>query len=444
LGYYLDHRLNVIVRRTQFELNKAEARAHILEGLLIALDHIDEVIATIRSSQTDEIARNALMQKFGLSEKQAVAILDMRLRRLTGLEREKIEDEYKELLALIEDLKAILASEARQRQIIKDELDDMKKKYGDPRRSEITIDTSDLDVEDLIADEEMVITLTKQGYIKRMNANVYRNQHKGGGTHNTLLFFTSTGRTYRLKAYEVPEAGSRNSRGTAMVNVLPLAVGESVTTMIDLERVQEDVNLFMVTEFGVVKRTAIEEYRNIRRSGLNAINLDEGDHLISVNVTTGDQDILIGTKLGIAIRFSESDVRLMKRAAHGVRGIKLNAGDVVVGAGVINADESEAQVFTISEEGFGKRNDAEAYTLQKRGGKGSKNFKITNKTGDVVAVEVVHNDDEVMLISEQGKIIRFNMNDIAVKKTQNLDEGDKVASIAVIPGSEIEEDVTEE
>ena len=469
LGYYLDHRLDVIVRRTQFELNKAEARAHILEGLLIALDHIDEVIATIRSSQTDEIARNALMQKFGLSEKQAVAILDMRLRRLTGLEREKIEEEYKELLALIEDLKAILASEARQRQIIKDELEDMKKKYGDPRRSEITIDTSDLDVEDLIADEEMVITLTKQGYIKRMNANVYRNQHKGGAgvigmktkeddyvtqimhvrTHNTLLFFTSTGRAYRLKAYEVPEAGSRNSRGTAMVNVLPLAVGESVTTMIDLERVHEDVNLFMVTEFGVVKRTAIEEYCNIRRSGLNAINLDEGDRLISVNVTTGNQDILIGTKLGIAIRFSEHDVRLMKRAAHGVRGIKLNAGDVVVGAGVLNTDESEAQVFTISEEGFGKRNDAEAYTLQKRGGKGSKNFKITNKTGDVVAVEVVHNDDEVMLISEQGKIIRFNMNDIAVKKgkaisgvkTQNLDEGDKVASIAVIPGAEIEEEV---
>ncbi|MBS5756830.1 MAG: DNA gyrase subunit A, partial [Veillonella sp.] len=409
----------------------AEARAHILEGLLIALDHIDEVIATIRSSQTDEIARNALMQKFGLSEKQAVAILDMRLRRLTGLEREKIEEEYKELLALIEDLKAILASEARQRQIIKDELEDMKKKYGDPRRSEITIDTSDLDVEDLIADEEMVITLTKQGYIKRMNANVYRNQHKGGAgvigmktkeddyvtqimhvrTHNTLLFFTSTGRTYRLKAYEVPEAGSRNSRGTAMVNVLPLAVGESVTTMIDLERIHENVNLFMVTEFGVVKRTAIEEYRNIRRSGLNAINLDDGDRLISVIVTTGNQD-----------------------------------GDVVVGAGVLESDESEAQVFTISEEGYGKRNEADAYNVQKRGGIGTKNFRINDKTGDVVAVEVVHNDDEVMLISEQGKIIRFNMNDIAVKKgkaisgvkTQNLDDGDKVASIAVIPASEIE------
>lgn len=468
LNYYLTHRLGVIVRRTQFELNKAEARAHILEGLLIALDHIDEVIATIRSSATDEVAKKALIEKFGLSEKQAVAILDMRLRRLTGLEREKIEDEYKELQALIADLKAILASEARQRTIVKEELDDMKKRYGDKRRSEITIDTSDLDVEDLIADEEMVITLTKQGYIKRINANVYRNQHKGGvgvvgiktkeddyvnqimhvRTHNTLLFFTSNGRCYRLKAYEIPEASSRNSRGTAMVNVLPLNVGEQVTTMIDLEKIQSDVNLFFVTKFGVVKRTNIEEFRNIRRSGLNAINLDEGDRLISVSITNGGQDILIGTKKGIAIRFSEEDARLMKRAAHGVRGIKLNAGDIVVGAGVLDSDESECQVFTISEEGFGKRNEAEAYTLQKRGGKGSKNFKITNKTGDVVAVEVVRDDDEIMLISEQGKIIRFNMNDIAVKKgkaisgvkTQNLDTGDKVASIAVVSASEMEEE----
>lgn len=466
LSHYLDHRLGVIVRRTQFELNKAEARAHILEGLLIALDHIDEVIATIRSSQTDEIAKNALMNKFKLSEKQAVAILDMRLRRLTGLERDKIEDEYKGLQALIADLKAILASEERQRQIIKDELEEMKKKYGDPRRSEITIDTSDLDVEDLIADEEMVITLTKQGYIKRMNVNVYRNQHKGGvgvvgiktkeddyvhqimhvRTHNTLLFFTSTGRTYRLKAYEVPEASSRNSRGTAMVNVLPLAVGESVTTMIDLEKIHADVNLFMVTRNGVVKRTAIEEYRNIRRSGLNAINLDEGDSLISINVTTGQDDVLIGTKKGIAIRFDENDARLLKRAAHGVRGIKLNAGDEVVGAGIIGSEDTDVQVFTISEEGFGKRNESAAYSRQNRGGKGSKNFKITDKTGDVVAVEIVKNSDEIMLISEQGKIIRFNMNDIAVKKgkaisgvkTQNLESGDKVASIAVIPAEEME------
>lgn len=468
LTHYLNHRLGVIVRRTQFELNKAEARAHILEGLLIALDHIDEVIATIRASETDEIAKNSLMSKFGLTEKQAVAILDMRLRRLTGLEREKIEEEYKQLELLIADLKAILASEDRQRGIIKDELNDMKHKYGDERRSEITIDTSELDVEDLIADEEMVITLTRQGYIKRMNANVYRNQHKGGvgvvgmktkeddyvvqilhvRTHNTLLFFTTAGRAYRLKGYEVPEASSRNSRGTAIINVLPLNVGEAVTTMIDLETVNHDLNLFLVTKHGVVKRTSIEEYRNIRRSGLNAISLGEEDRLISVCITEGGQDVLIGTRKGMAIRFSEEDARLMKRSAQGVRGIKLNAGDEVVGAGIINGTGEVCQVFTISEEGFGKRNSEDAYTLQKRGGKGTKNFRITDKTGDVVAVEIVTDDDEVMLISEQGKIIRFDMSDIAIKKgkaisgvkTQNLDPGDKVASVAIIAKEELEDE----
>lgn len=464
LEFYLAHRLEIIVRRTRFELAKAEARAHILEGLLIALDRIDEVIATIRASETDEIAKNALIEKFGLSEKQAVAILDMRLRRLTGLEREKIEDEYKELERMIADYKAILASEERQRTIIKEELTDMKTRYGDKRRSEITIDTSDLDVEDLIADEEMVVTLTRQGYIKRMNANVYRNQHKGGvgvvgmktkeddyvvqilhvRTHNTLMFFTTNGRVYRLKAYEVPEASSRNSRGTAMVNVLPLNVDEAVTTMIDMERVNPDVNLFMATQLGVVKRTAFQEYQNIRRSGLNAISLDEGDRLISVCMTTGGQDILLGTKKGMAIRFNEEDARLLKRAAHGVRGIKLNSGDVVVGAGVMTEN---TQAFTISEEGFGKRNNQSAYTLQKRGGKGAKNFRITDKTGDIVSVEIVSDDDEIMLISEQGKIIRFDMSDIAIKKgkaisgvkTQNLDAGDKVASVAVIAKSEVED-----
>ena len=472
LSHYLNHRLGVIVRRTQFELAKAEARAHILEGLLIALDHIDEVIATIRASETDEIAKNALISKFGLTEKQAVAILDMRLRRLTGLEREKIEEEYKQLELLIADLKAILASEDRQRGIIKDELTDMKNKYGDERRSEITIDTSDLDVEDLIADEEMVITLTRQGYIKRMNANVYRNQHKGGvgvvgmktkeddyvvqilhvRTHNTLLFFTTAGRAYRLKGYEVPEASSRNSRGTAIINVLPLNVGESVTTMIDLETVNHDLNLFLVTKHGVVKRTSIEEYRNIRRSGLNAISLGEDDRLISVCITAGGQEVLIGTRKGMAIRFSEEDARLMKRSAQGVRGIKLNSGDEVVGAGIINGTGEVCQVFTISEEGFGKRNSEDAYTLQKRGGKGTKNFRITDKTGDVVAVEIVTDDDEVMLISEMGKIIRFDMKDIAIKKgkaisgvkTQNLEPGDKVASVAIIAKAELEGDDEQE
>jgi len=464
LGHYLDHRLDVIVRRSRFELAKAEARAHILEGLLIALDHIDEVIKTIRSSETDEIAKNALMSKFGLSEKQSVAILDMRLRRLTGLERDKIENEYKEIEELIAELKEILASEVRQREIVKMELNEVKAKYGDARRSEITIDTSELDVEDLIADEEMVITLTRQGYIKRMNANVYRNQHKGGvgvigiktkdddyvsqimhvRTHNTLLFFTSTGRVYRLKAYEVPEASSRSSRGTAIINVLPLQVDESVTTMIDLEKVDVNANLLMVTKFGVIKRTRIEEYKNIRRSGLNSITLSDGDRLISVCLTLGEQDILIGTRKGMAIRFNEEDARLLKRAAQGVRGIKLNTGDYVVGAGVITTN---TQAFTISEEGFGKRNSQEAYGIQKRGGKGTKNFKITDKTGDVIAVEIVSDEDEVMLISEQGKIIRFDMKDIAVKKgkaisgvkTQNLENGDKVAAVAVIPRQEVGE-----
>ena len=344
----------------------------------------------------------------------------------------------------------------------------MKHKYGDERRSEITVDTSELDVEDLIADEEMVITLTRQGYIKRMNANVYRNQHKGGvgvvgmktkeddyvvqilhvRTHNTLLFFTTAGRAYRLKGYEVPEASSRNSRGTAIINVLPLNVGEAVTTMIDLETVSDDLNLFMVTKQGVVKRTSIEEYRNIRRSGLNAISLGEDDRLISVCITTGGQDVLIGTRKGMAIRFSEEDARLMKRSAQGVRGIKLNSGDEVVGAGVITDSGDACQVFTISEEGFGKRNNEDAYGLQKRGGKGTKNFRITDKTGDVVAVEIVTDHDEVMLISEQGKIIRFDMKDIAVKKgkaisgvkTQSLDAGDKVASVAIIAKSELEEE----
>ncbi len=464
LNHYLAHRLEVVVRRAGFELAKAEARAHILDGLLIALDHIDEVIATIRASETDDIAKAGLIAKFGLSEKQAIAILDMRLRRLTGLEREKIEEEHRALLALIADLKEVLVSESRQRGIIKEELLEVKERYGDKRRSEITIDDSELDVEDLIANEEMVITLTRQGYIKRMNANVYRNQHKGGvgvvgmkpkeddfveriihsQAHNTILFFTSMGRVYRLKVYEIPEASSRNSRGTAMVNVLPLQVGESVTTFIDLEEADENTRLLMVTEKGVVKRTKLEEYKNIRRSGLIAISLVEGDRLISVCTTLGGEDVLLGTRKGMAIRFNEEDTKLLKRAAQGVRGIRLNAGDYVVGAGIIKPG---CQVYTITEEGYGKRNNEDVYTLQKRGGKGAKNFRITDKTGDVVAVGIDMADNELMLVSEQGKIIRFDMEDIAVKKgkvisgvrLQKLDMGDKVAAVAVIVGKGNEE-----
>ena len=465
LQHYLAHRIDVIVRRTRFDLNKAEARLHILEGLLIALDHIDEVIRTIRASATDLEAKEALMTKFGLTEKQAVAILDMRLRRLTGLEREKIEEEHRNLVALIADLKDILANESRQMTIVKEELAEVKERYSDARRSEITIDTSEMSDEDLIADEEMVVTLTREGYIKRINANVYRNQHKGGmgvvgmktkeedyvaqilhvRTHSTLLFFTDRGRVYRIKAHEIMEASSRNSRGTAIVNVLPLATGEEVTTMIDLEKTNPGQFLFMITEQGIVKRTELEEYRNIRRSGLNSIALDDNDKLISVLLTDGKADVLIGTRLGMAIRFNEEDVRPLKRAARGVRGIKLKKDDVVVGAGMLTAGK---QVLTVSEEGYGKRTDMEAYNVQKRGGMGTKNYRITDKTGEIVGMEIVSDEDEVIIISEQGKVIRFDMNAVSVKKgkavsgvrLQNLETGDKVAAVALVKPIKVEEE----
>ena len=469
LQHYLEHRIEVIVRRTRFDLNKAEARLHILEGLLIALDHIDEVIRTIRASENDQVAKDALMTKFGLSEKQAVAILDMRLRRLTGLEREKIEEEHQNLVALIADLKDILASENRQMIIVKEELADVKERYNDKRRSEITIDTSDMSDEDLIADEEMVVTLTREGYIKRINANVYRNQHKGGmgvtgmktkeedyvaqilhvRTHSTLLFFTDRGRVYRIKAHEIMEASSRNSRGTAIVNVLPLAPGEEVTTMIDLEKTNPEQFLFMITEQGIVKRTEISEYNNIRKSGLNSIALDDNDKLISVLLTDGNMDVLIGTRLGMAIRFQEGDVRPLKRAARGVRGIKLKKDDVVVGAGILAPGK---QVLTVSEEGYGKRTDMEAYNVQKRGGMGTKNYRITDKTGEIIGMEIVSDEDEVIIISEQGKVIRFDMNAVSVKKgkavsgvrLQNLETGDKVAAVALVKPIKVEEKEEEE
>lgn len=470
LVHYLNHRREVIIRRTQFELDKAEARAHILEGLLIALDHIDEVIKTIRASETDVVAKEALITKFGLSERQATAILDMRLRRLTGLERDKIEAEFDELQAQIAEFKAILASEEKQMAIIKEELIAIKDKYGDKRRSKITIDTSELTEEDLIADEEMVVTLTREGYIKRIKANVYRNQHKGGmgvvgmktkdedyvsqilhvTSHSTLLFFTNFGRVYRIKAYEIMEAASRNSRGTAIINLLPLESEETVSIMIDLETANLDHNLLMVTKNGIVKRTALHEYQNIRRSGLNSIALRDGDKLISVCLTDGNDEILIGTKKGMAIRFPETDARLLKRAAQGVRGIKLNDGDEVVGAGVLREG---MQVFTVSEGGYGKRTEIEAYALQKRGGKGSKNYRITKKTGDIIAVEVVENTDEILIISEKGIVIRFNVNSVAIKKgravsgviLQTLAEDDRMASMTIIrEDASIEEDEKED
>ena len=457
LSYYLEHRKVVVTRRCRFELDKALARAHILEGLLIALDHIDEVIKTIRESATDEIAKNALMSKFDLSEKQSIAILDMRLRRLTGLERDKIQEEYAELEKTIDYLRSVLADEHKLMGIIRDELLETKKKYADKRRTQIEADTSELNVEDLIPNERMVLTLTRRGYIKRINANVYHTQNKGGrgikgmatkdedavnhllytSAHNTVLFFTNLGRVYRLKSYEIPEANSRNSKGIAAINLLPLSQGEKVNALIDVDQVDPQANLFMATERGLVKKTSLQEFSNVRRNGLIAISLMDGDHLAKVRMTKGDQNIILATKQGMAICFKETDVRPMGRNTRGVRGITLAEDDMVIGADIL-ADDS--QVLTVSEEGFGKRNNVDAYKVQRRGGKGVKNFKITPKTGVIVGVEVVRNTQELILITSNGIVIRTDIESIGVKKGRNtsgvkiqrLEENDKVAALDTI------------
>jgi len=465
LVYYLAHQKEVITRRSKFELDKALARAHILEGLLIALDHIDEVIQTIRASQNDEIAKSALMSKFGLSDKQSVAILDMRLRRLTGLEREKIEAEYKELEERIAYLRSVLADEHKVMEIVKTELLDVRKRFADARRTQIVADSSEFEVEDMIPDERMVLTLTRRGYIKRINANVYHTQSKGGrgvkgmstkeedtvnhllftSSLNTVLFFTNLGRVYQLKAYEIPEANSRNSRGIAAVNLLPLSSNEKVNAAIDLDQVDPSMNLFMVTKRGRVKKTALPEFRNVRRNGLIAISLEADDRLAEVRLTTGDQNIILATKQGMAICFNEKDVRTMGRNARGVRGITLTDDDIVIGADVL---EPDCQVLTVSEEGFGKRNNIDAYKVQNRGGKGVKNFKITSKTGCIVGVEVVRADQQLMLITTNGIVIRTDIDGIGIKKGRNtsgvkiqkMETNDKVAALDTIT---IEGDVDE-
>lgn len=457
LNYYLDHQKQVITRRSQFELNKALARAHILEGLLIALDHIDEVIRMIRESANDDVAKSSLMQSFGLSEKQAIAILDMRLRRLTGLEREKIEEEYKELEERIAYLRAVLADEHKVMEIVKQELLEAKKRFSDIRRTQLVADSSELGVEDMIPDERMVLTLTRRGYVKRMNANVYHTQNKGGrgvrgmGTKeedtvnhllytsslHTVLFFTNLGRVYRLKAYEIPEANNRNSKGIAAINILPLDEGEKVNALIDLDQADLSMHLFMATEQGLVKKTPLIEFKNVRRNGLIAISLVEGDHLAKVRLTKGDQRIILATKQGMAICFNENDVRPTGRNTRGVRGISLAPDDLVIGADVLAL---ECQVLTVSEEGFGKRNNMDAYNIQRRGGKGVKNFKITQKTGAIVGVEVVREEQELMLITTNGIVIRTDIESIGVKKGRNtsgvkiqkLEENDKVAALDTI------------
>lgn len=453
LYYYLEHQKDVIVRRTKFELNKAKARAHILEGLKIALDNLDAVIRTIRESQTGDIAKAALMERFSLSDKQSQAILDLRLQRLTGLEREKIEDEYREIMKMIEWLESVLADDQKVLDIIKDELTEVKRKFGDDRRSVITIDTSKMNMEDLIAEEDIAITLTHGNYIKRLPVDTYRTQKRGGRgvagmgtkeedfverlfvttTHHNIMFFTSRGRVYRIKGYEIPEAG-RTAKGTAIVNLLPLESNEKITAVIPIKEFNADHYLFMATKKGIVKKTELMDYDTARKGGLIAISLDDDDELIGVKFTDGTKNIIIGTRDGMAIVFSEKDVRSMGRTAHGVKGIRLNSGDEVVGMDKL---KSNAYILTVTEEGFGKRTPTLEYRPQIRGGKGLINMKVTEKTGKVVGIKAVRDGQELILISTEGIVIRMNVDDISVisRNTQGVtlmktDTNDKVASFA--------------
>ena len=426
LHYYIAHQEDVITRRTRYDLKKAEARAHILEGLTIALDHLDAVITTIRESRTADIARAALIAGFKLSEKQAQAILDLRLQRLTGLEREKIEEEYQEVLKAIENYKAILADESRILGIIKDELKAVKAKFGDARRTRLTIDTSEIDVEDLIAEEDVVITLTHNNYIKRMALDTYRRQNRGGKgvkgmptkekdfvenllittTHHTILFFTNRGRVHRKKGYLIPEAG-RTARGTNIVNILPLEPDERVTAMLLTRDFPDNEYLAMVTRNGTVKRLQLSAVYTARKAGIRVLSLDEGDELIGVMRTSGSDNLLIATRNGMAICFAETDVRPMGRDAAGVRGIRLGADDCVIGAAVAEPGKT---LLTVTENGYGKRTPVESYLrgdeVQGRGGKGMRNYRLTDKTGPVAGAVVVSDTDDIMLIESGGVILR--------------------------------------
>jgi DNA gyrase subunit A len=455
LEYYLEHQKDVITRRTQFDLAKAKARAHILEGLKIALDHLDAVIKTIRESQTVDIARSALMNGFSLSEKQAQAILEMRLQRLTGLEREKIEQEYQDILATIAYLESVLADDAKLFQIIREELLSVKQRFGDERRTVITSDVSKMDLADLIAEEDIVITLTHYGYIKRLPVDTYRNQKRGGRgvtgmntkeedfvehifvstTHHNLLFFSSRGRVYRLKGYEIPEA-SRQAKGTAIVNLLPTESKEKITAVIPVREFSANKFLFMATKKGIVKKTELTDFDTARKGGLIAINLDEDDDLIEVKLTNGEQNIIMGTKHGQAIHFSEKDVRMMGRAARGVKGVALQNKDEVIG---MDSAHKNGEVLTVTAEGYGKRTPIEDYRLQTRGGKGIINIKATDKTGEVVGIKVVRPGQELMLITIDGVVIRTDIDEISLisRNTQGVKlmktaEHDKVVALAAV------------
>lgn len=460
LDCYIDHRKNVILRRTQFELDKALARAHILEGLKIALDNIDEVINIIRNSYDD--AKEKLMERFGLSEIQAQAILDMRLKTLSGLQREKIEEEYKQLMELIAHLRDILNSEKLVFDIIKEELIAIRDKFGDERKTKIVAAEGEIDVEDLIKEEQTVIALTHFGYIKRMPVDTYRSQKRGGkgitgietrdedfvkqiftaSTHDTILFFTNKGKLYRLRGYEVPEAG-RTAKGTAIVNLLSLDAGEKVSAIIPIQNFAEGKYLLMATKNGLIKKTALGEYNSSRKTGLQGITLKEDDELISVRLTDGEDNVVLVTRNGMCITFDEKDVRPIGRVSQGVIGIRLDEDDEVIGMESIIAG-SKSTLLTITENGFGKRTELDEYRVQIRGGKGVITYKITPKTGKLVGAKVASEDEDVMLITDSGTIIRLNVNDISVlgRSTQGVtlmrtSDGGKVVSIETILPEEV-------
>ena len=468
LDAYIEHQKEVVVRRTRFDKEKAEARAHILEGLLIALDHIDEVIRIIRASETDAEAQAELMSKFKLSERQSQAILDMRLRRLTGLERDKIQSEYDDLLALIADLADILAKPERVSQIIKDELDEVKRKFGDQRRTELMVgEVLSLEDEDLIEESDVLITLSNKGYIKRLDQAEFTAQKRGGrgvqgtgvkdddfvrelvstSTHDHLLFFTNKGRVYRLKGYEIPEYG-RTAKGLPIVNLLKLDEGESIQTIINVESERsDDAYLFFTTRHGIVKRTSVKEFANIRQNGLKALNLKDEDELINVLLTEEDTDIIIGTKFGYSVRFNQSAVRGMSRVATGVKGVNLRDGDTVVGASVIT-DQDE--VLIITEKGFGKRTVATEYPTKGRGGKGMQTAKITEKNGSLAGLMTVKGDEDLMIITDTGVMIRTNVANISQTgrstmgvKVMRLDQDAKIVTFTTVAAAEKEEVGTE-
>ena len=468
LDAYIEHQKEVVIRRTRFDKEKAEARAHILEGLLIALDHIDEVIRIIRASETDAEAQAELMSKFKLSERQSQAILDMRLRRLTGLERDKIQSEYDDLLALIADLADILAKPERVSQIIKDELDEVKRKFGDQRRTELMVgEVLSLEDEDLIEESDVLITLSNKGYIKRLDQAEFTAQKRGGrgvqgtgvkdddfvrelvstSTHDHLLFFTNKGRVYRLKGYEIPEYG-RTAKGLPIVNLLKLDEGESIQTIINVESERsDDAYLFFTTRHGIVKRTSVKEFANIRQNGLKALNLKDEDELINVLLTEEDTDIIIGTKFGYAVRFNQSAVRGMSRIATGVKGVNLREEDTVVGASVIT-DQDE--VLIITEKGFGKRTVATEYPTKGRGGKGMKTANVAEKNGPLSGLLTVKGDEDLMIITDTGVMIRTNVANISQTgrstmgvKVMRLDQDAKIVTFTTVAAAEKEEVGTE-